>query len=675
MSDPTLSRRFGRVFQWLAAGALALAGLFPGNNPDTLGHLAQGRQIVQLGRVPSFDTWSLLPGPRVWHNYEWLSDVVYYALYSTVGYDGLIALKCVLLVATALLLLAFARRLGGERAVVLGALALVAAIPAVRFRLSDRPHVFGLFLAAAYLALLARLLDLDETASKRTRIAHVALIGGLHVLWVNLHGSHLLGVAITGAFAVLCTRATRPYLLALLGVEAAASCISPYGPSIVIDALEHVFDSRYRTVVSEWAPWDANSPPWLHLGPALHGALLALVAPRLWRSRPSARASLGVALLLGVASFRSIRFVADFVLLSVPLVGAGYAGWLSAIEARRFRIVSAGSLGALALLVPWGASGLPPYLGLGHGLSYADLPHGPGALLARAARPPRVFGALQHSWALMWEAPNARFFVDGRVPFYGPEHVQRASDAYVDDSVFEEVLRENDINAVVLKHTLGGEQHRIASMRARGGWSLALVDDAFALYVRDDLSTASRYPRLTTLRPGYDAGWVLGATPSEQAAIRAELQETPGVASDRGYRHWVWALLALAPLARDGDRGGLRPAEGPNDWTRYRAAAGLLAATPAAARDLPTVAALEALVRATLCDFEGADEALARSTSFVTQPGRETVLAEQELALRRGQREGVRAFVEAGLAMPEGHDDPWLRGLEAELSRPPRCPR
>src|SRR5688572_19146072 len=193
--------RYAQLARWAALAALVLAGLYPGDNPDTFGHLAQGRQIAELGRVPVLDTWSLLTPARPWHNYEWLSDLVFYGLYHVFGYDGLIGAKCVLLGATSWLLLRLAARWGGARAEICAALVQIAGIPAVRFRLSDRPHVFGLCLAAAYLLCLAGLAELDARAPATRR--RLALLFGLHVLWVNLHGSHLLGLGETVLFLLL----------------------------------------------------------------------------------------------------------------------------------------------------------------------------------------------------------------------------------------------------------------------------------------------------------------------------------------------------------------------------------------------------------------------------------------------------------------------------------------
>lgn len=653
---------------------MALAGLFPGNNPDTFGHLAQGRQIVELGHVPQFDTWSLLPGPpQPWHNYEWLSDLAFYGLYAWFGYDGLLLFKCGLLLVTALSLLAFARMLGGERAVVLAALVLVGAIPAVRMRLSDRPHVLGLCFAAFYLVLLSGLMQRTSQAPRAKTWPALLLFFILHVVWVNAHGSHLLGLAIIAACLVVAEAQSRKALWRVLGLAGLASCISPYGPYIVTDALAHVLDPRYRALVSEWASWSTDDPPWLQLGPALHGALCVVVAPRLLREGSrGARTSLLIGAMLAVASFRSIRFVAEFMLLTTPVLAAGYALLLKDVSVRKFMPSAAAALMALTLLVPYAARGLPPFFDLGHGISYRERPHGPGTLLREARVTPRVFATMENSWYLMWEAPQARFYIDGRVPFYGPEHVQRAALAFSDPQVFDEILRESDVNVVLLKHTLQAEHALLDALRRRPHWSLSLVDDNFALFVREDLRAASGFPVLEWLQPGFEMEWILHLRAALRPQVKQELSALSRFPTSEGYRAWVSALFELVPFAYGGDQVGFRwPAE-PEEFRAYTRARDLLGVATRTA-DAPLVLSMLASTQVRLCALDEAAGTLDRLERF-GEPTREGVLLRQEVALRRGQKSEVEAFLLAARALPESPVTAWLRQLARGLAEPPVCP-
>ena len=656
-----------------AALALALAGLFPGNNPDTFGHLAQGRQIAELGRVPALDTWSLLPGPpRPWHNYEWLSDLGTYLLFSRFGYEAVTLFKCALSFVAALCLARVARELAGPRAMLWTSLVVVSTIPAIRIRLSDRPHVLGICLAAVYLLLL--LVACREQVSRHQRTLLVAALGALHLIWVNAHGSHLLGLAITGSFALLGGAHARRPLLAALALQLGASCISPYGPAIVLDAIDHVTDSRYRALVSEWLPWRDTDPAWLQIGPALHGALLTLLASRLLRNDRRARAVLPVALLLGIASFRSIRFVAEFMLLTSPLIGVGLAT-LSARLAPR-RLAAAVSCCAL-LLVPavyFGARALPPDIGLGVGVSYAQLPRAAGALLRGHGAAPRMLAAMQDAWFTMYAAPNTRFAIDGRVPFYGPDHVRRVSRAFESRHHFDALVRELDVNTVLVRHT-AVEDRSLTAFAASSGFQLVMVEDLHALYVRGDALTpdgTAAFPPLRALAPSYELGWLLALRDAQRADLARELARLATLPGTSVYRGWVEGVLMLAPLRRGGPSDGFRWPKEAEAWQRYRRALPLIARAAESFPSIPTVTALHAEVATALCRFDEAEGALERALS--EEASREPLLVAQELALRRGDREGVREVVARARATAQGKNDPWLDELWSGLDAPPSCP-
>ncbi len=661
----------GRAHGALGALALALAGWFPGNNPDTFGHLAQGRQIAELGHVPRLDTWSLLPGAaRPWHNYEWLSDLGTWLLFDHYGYAAVTLFKCLSLALTGLLASELAFQLIGPRGSVLTSCALIASIPAIRVRLSDRPHVLGLCLAVAYLLLLS---NLSRATHKRTRSALVAALGVLHVLWVNVHGSHLLGLGIGLSFLAFGAPSLRRWFAWVVGVQLLASCISPYGPAISIDAIAHVADARYRNLVSEWQSWQPHDPPWLQLGPAVHGALLALIAPYAWR-RPLLRPMLPLALVLGVACFRSIRFLAEFMVLTAPLLGVGLALLTRGLRAPAFTTATTALTVALVTGVPAAAHELPPGAVFGARLSYQGTPRAGAALLAQYGRSPRVFAAVQDSWFTMYAAPNSRLVLDGRVPFYGPEWVERVIHAFEDVRAFEALTRELDVNTVITNHAATGEHAVSAFVAGRPGWSLVMIEDLHATYVRDDvLASAGLFPPLHALQPSYSLSWILDADAVQQSRMREELARLARSEGTSAYRSWVLGALTLAPLKRGRGSDGFRWPRNVSEWQVYREGYSLISRAAEQVRDVPVVSALHAALAATFCDFHSAE--LSLSKALAEGATREPLLASQELALRRGRVDEVRRVVEAARALPQGQRDPWLAELSAGLTQPPTCPR
>jgi hypothetical protein len=666
-------------FVWLAyaaaCGALGLSGVFPVNNPDTFGHLAQGRQIVELGHVPLRDTLSFWqPQPMPWHNYEWLSDLAVWKLYALGGFDALIAAKCALLLVSAALIVGLAQALGGPRAAMLSAVLVVAAIPAARFRLTERPHLVALPLTCFYLIAFAYLMRAWGRARARVDLGLVAALGAAHLLWVNLHGSHLLGLALTCVHLVfaLVLPGVRGKLALVLGLQLAASCVSPYGPAILLDAIAHVVDPAYRLLVSEWAPWQPTDPLWLLLAPILQTLGLAAVAGSWLRRGAAGRALLASTCLLALSGFRSIRFVAEYLMLSAPALAVGLELRLRAVPWRRFATGCALGLAALAPVVPWACTRLPPFAGIGHGVSIQGLPAASGQWLAAHTVQPRVLAAIEDSWYLMFAVPQARFLIDGRVPFFGPEHLQRVNQAYASPDHLSALLQQYRVDTVVVRHTFKPQHLLLQSMQSRPDWVLVFVEDRYAVFVRRDLVLrGGAQPRAIGLLPGYEPEWLLSADAVTERAILAELDRLPAYQNTQGYRGWVRGVLGLKPLRRDGGDSGLRAPVSASETAKLREVARWLARAARGGEGVPVVSAYHALVAAALCDLDTAERAL--GDARWEGDSRETLLGAQEIALRRGRKAEVRDFLRRAKAMPRARTDAWLAALRKELAAPPLC--
>ncbi len=662
-SDADRERRWGCAATLLAALAVAVSGLYPGGVPDTFGHLAHGRDILEQGALFALDRRSLLEPPRAFHNYEWLSDLIFYALYRGFGYDALIALKCSALFASALGLGAIARRLGGAPAEAWCALSVLGAIPACRYRFTDRPHVLGL--AAAVLSLWL-LCALSRGLAPRRRL--LAALFATHVLWVNLHGSHLLGLLFTACFLVF-DRAQRRPLLAALALQLAASCASPYGPWIVIDAVQHVSDGRYRPLVSEWQPWSSDAAPWHGLAPALQGALLALLGPRLVRQGASVRALLLAAAALACAGFRSMRFASDFLLFSSPLLGVGLAARLCEFAPARTRAAWLGCALAIAPLSAWGALVLPPGRTFGLGWQQQHLPVASGAWLARHAPEARLFGPMEDTWFLLFAAPHTRAFIDGRVPFYGVAHVRLAQLALARPALFDQVAAHARIDAVIVRHLWREQRVLLSHLLDSATWRVAVIEHSHVLFVRAGSAAARDAPDLSALEPFYGYAWVFAANAAQAGAIRAALAALPRHPNVAPYRSWVGAALSLRPLLRAGPEDGLRWPSSEEERARYRDAYAALEQTMGTLdAEVASVLTLDALVGALLGECQGAERALRRA-ALGGASDRMYVFALAELALRRGELARVRSFVAAHGGTSSS--DPWIRELSRGLNEPP----
>jgi tetratricopeptide (TPR) repeat protein/uncharacterized membrane protein HdeD (DUF308 family) len=141
-------------------------------------HLSGGRYLFQHGVIPHDAYFSYVEPPKFWYNYYWLFQAIVYIIHQFTGYYGLIVLRCLLFLLTALLIhrLLF-RRNDSATATATGAALFIFFILGILSReLLVRPHLFS------YLFLLCFLYILEV---KQDKVWILPIIG---VIWCNIHG-------------------------------------------------------------------------------------------------------------------------------------------------------------------------------------------------------------------------------------------------------------------------------------------------------------------------------------------------------------------------------------------------------------------------------------------------------------------------------------------------------
>jgi hypothetical protein len=320
------ARAVSHVFSFLAL-LIALALLAPtAADADLWGQLTYGRDIARHAWVHTTDPYSFT-SDRPWINHEWLSVLIFWAVYAVAGAPGLVTLK--LLVACAI---GFCVLTVWERYTLSpkwrDALLFITAWGLWPLFSTIRPQVFSLGLLAALLLILERFRERQQ----RT----LFLLPLLFVLWVNLHGGWLVGAGVLVLF-VLCTlfdrntnRQSRLLLIAAAAASAAGTLINPYGLQMLTFLFQTVRLDRADIV--EWQPVTQLPPVVLVLWCV--PTLIALGA--VWRGRRDVPLfSILTIAMLGIASFRVAR-LGGFYALSVGMLLAPYLK-ASATPLRTFR--------------------------------------------------------------------------------------------------------------------------------------------------------------------------------------------------------------------------------------------------------------------------------------------------------------------------------------------------
>jgi hypothetical protein len=325
---PTLTHRGARVLAWLERESLPVTvfGLFACGLivrlPDQLRQdgwlaLVSGRVVADSG-LPTTDTLTAWTAHVQWVDQQWLGQLFLYRL-ASVGNLRLVMLVHVVLLAGAMAAALIAARWRGGSARSVG---LVAAPALVVILMSAQMRVqsvaYPLFVAVTWLLIA------DARASSR----RVLLVLPVLVLWANIHGSVVLGAALTTVAGVLLVvrtvryraGATKELLLrgALLTV-APCFCIfaSPYGSSLFHYYGSTAFNSSFSRIVSEW------QHSWPSLMTLPFYVLAAVCVWLLLRDRRTVSAFEQLALLLlflaGVAALRNMVWFSFFALMVVPL--------------------------------------------------------------------------------------------------------------------------------------------------------------------------------------------------------------------------------------------------------------------------------------------------------------------------------------------------------------------
>jgi hypothetical protein len=229
-------------------------------DPGTYWHLAVGERMNSTGKLVYADSYSFTRADRPWIADQWLAECGMAAVHRLAGWDGLLIAAAALL-AGVYAFIAARLMCGGLRlfpAVLATTFAL--ALGAPQFHV--RPLVFTFCLMTATFALL-----IDVEAGRKSHRWLWALVP-LMVLWTNLHGGMLGGLATAGlCFAgwwfftpdLRLRIRTALELSALFAACAAAMLVNPYGIALPRQWLQ-TLAMPLGEVIEEHAALGMNDP-------------------------------------------------------------------------------------------------------------------------------------------------------------------------------------------------------------------------------------------------------------------------------------------------------------------------------------------------------------------------------------------------------------------------------
>ncbi|MGC2412065.1 MAG: hypothetical protein WA459_05130, partial [Stellaceae bacterium] len=269
---PGQGQRVGRdwlVPSWpLIVGVIAFGRLLAErmallNDPDTYLHIATGNWMLAHRALPLHDPFShTIPGAD-WISSEWLAEIILAAVYDYFGWGGVILLTAVSVALAATLLARFLLR---RFAPLPALIASIAATALLQPHALARPHILALPLLVLWSGLLLGARDDDRPPP------FAALF--VMVLWANLHGSFMFGLALAAFLAgeaVLQPPALRSRWAAgrwwggFVLAAAVAALLTPYGIAGLVQPIRLMGMPVLQATFAEWASPDFHQSPALEM--------------------------------------------------------------------------------------------------------------------------------------------------------------------------------------------------------------------------------------------------------------------------------------------------------------------------------------------------------------------------------------------------------------------------
>jgi hypothetical protein len=454
-------------------------------------HILMGNLILQTQQVHTTDIFSFRTVGYSSFPHEWLSQVLFGAVYNWFGLDGIVLLTALVIMLTWGIVYhqAIHRSKSFFSALILTALGVAAS----QIHVLPRPHIFTYLLTAAWITLLEKI---NENKTPWWTLPLVML------LWVNMHGMFVLGIIILGIYLVgdflnqpsttwFRSQKTKSLLLGG-GLSLLATFFSPSGPKIW-EAIASLGSNAYITSkIPEYQSANFHLP---ETWPFIIILLLTIVGFARTSEKVSWIDILLVVSFTGIALYTS-RMIPLFAIVVIPIAAKAIAAWarreysqsrLLIVEQNIFRInsTSDGLIWIFAIILLTAVllrSGnrIDPE-GRGNVFDQRFFPVKAVEWLETHPQDGHMFNEFDWgSYLLLKLWPDQQIFMDGHTHIYG-ETLTREYEQVVSLSTgWEEVLKRYDVRWVIVR----SNAPLIKALSILNDWKIAYEDSTAVILIR-----------------------------------------------------------------------------------------------------------------------------------------------------------------------------------------------
>ena len=447
-------------------------------------HLAFGRIVVSTRSLPRIDDLAYTHRPIDYA--EFISDVLLFLVVRTAGPLGLQVFGALAGASIGLLLWLTVRRFACAAPIV-----VAAALAAMSPWLIVRPATLSFVL----LALLGLIIDLHRRTKDQPRARRLLLsLIPLQLLWANVHGFAIVGLAIIIAYVAYRAAATLlsrrlPLLFpandakdSTFGLAVGLACIGATmvnmaGPAFLTGPIRAANDF---SSVTEWA---STTPSFLiRTHPATLPLAALLLTALAWGREPSSNRRVppafdlflvAAAAILGASAVRLLPLAA---ILIIPLVARRLRSLLPATPIANIASSLTITLAGLFVLLHPGTS-------RGMGFETFHFPEGAVQYIRATAPKGPMWNFEPFGGYLAWRLhPDYRVLVDGRTGWvHNPYVVRQVTRSEYDPQVLHDLVEQFGIQWAVSRAAEG--EPFGSALASSQTWQMVYWDDASAVYV------------------------------------------------------------------------------------------------------------------------------------------------------------------------------------------------
>jgi hypothetical protein len=470
-------------------------------------HIRDGERILRTWSAPRVDSFSYTRGGQPWYAWEWLYDAAIALVHRYMGLNGVVLVSGAIVALTFRMLFRWLLARSGHGAVAIALTALAVGSSAVH--LLARPHLLTwLFTLLAY-----RILE-DFQSGRRQRLFWLPV---MMLLWVNVHGGFLVGLALVGIYlaanlwtwyaaSVSSERAgarLRARKLGLCGLGTfLVTFVNPYGHQLYLHVVRYLFDPYLMAHIMEF-----QSPDFHHLPPRFFELLLMLALVSLAvAGRKLRMLDLLLVLFSMHMAFLAVRNLPIAAIILAPVVARLAPEVLARLRGvpRLARYFGPGEEPGVVqqFETAFAMPGLPVlvllaslFIGLHSGRVFSrqvlDINFDPHTFPVRATDFLISRGIHDHIFSydlwggyLIYRLPDPALFTDDRSDFFGSAFVRQYLKVLEVDRGWQQGLAENRVQWVLLRPNapLAG------ALRLVAGWRVVYEDETAVVFARQDPS-------------------------------------------------------------------------------------------------------------------------------------------------------------------------------------------